>query len=104
MTSRRQFFRLMAAAPIAVPVIAKEMAEAVALSESEFAFGTMTDFIVSCDFDTIHTGNVERLITFGLPRQRFYGEIDVSRDHDFNIAATPNRLYGAQINADGEAV
>lgn len=107
MTSRREFFGLLAAAPIAVPVIAKEMASAV--SGPKYAKGL--SFV-----DELHYWRPLRLN----PRDcvpldgRQYSvaewttqdgsKILTIGDVKLPLSTIPNRLYGAQINADGEAV
>lgn len=107
MTSRREFFGLLAAAPIAVPVIAKDMACAAAASK--YAMGSaFVDEIHYFKGFRLGPGNVvpiesrqysvEEWTTQAGLRVQSVGDVQLP------LSTIPNRLYGAQINADGEAV
>ncbi len=105
-SSRREFFTLLAAAPLVAPAVVREMAKP---NLSYLSGKTVTSIL---DFDTGHIfqladgerihwparmGTIKRFE--GLP-MRFAESIDAHKSTD----EIPNRLYGAQINADGDAV
>ncbi len=105
MTSRRRFFGLLAAAPLVAPALVKEMATQSTLPASPYFDPTW-----------LSTGLDHGYIP--LPR---YGQPDAvysgkgwrwtCRTDDEGLQSweyvqteeTPNRLYGAQINSDGDA-
>lgn len=101
MTSRREFFGLLAAAPIAVPAIAKAMTEAANTSS--------LNYIGLAKGERIWMQPARGILRPNEIRRRL-GLVEISRPDGKPIRITteetaiPNRLYGAQINADGDAV
>lgn len=95
MTSRRGFFGLLAAAPLVAPVIAQEIVKSFPVSKGIGRGGwveirTASGVGAESFIRGIRTLNEVREME-GLPPLPF-------------VLSVPNRLYGAQINADGEAV
>jgi hypothetical protein len=94
MTSRREFFRLLAAAPLVAPIIARAATEASQTFTASFG-------MVSGESAWIHPH-----IRYSAMMRRLLSVDEIRRLEGLPPlpAATPNRLYGAQINADGDAV
>ncbi len=97
MTSRREFFGLLAAAPLVAPAVVKEMAAPGSISSG----GLFPDYTAAfrayqAKFRTFRfkdwtpVGDYQVIGHVRLPYERTIG--------------IPNRIYGAQINADGEAI
>jgi hypothetical protein len=98
MTNRRGFLGLLAAAPLVAPVIAKEMAA------SQYASGSTFEPLY-LDFMKFAPG--ERLYSFGIEpvRDGLISPNEMRQMLDLPpIGDIPNRLYGARINSDGDAV
>jgi hypothetical protein len=138
MTSRREFFGLLAAAPLVAPAVAKELASTAMTPNAIRSMAGFTpilpDYFGSSEGETIYY----RPMSSGFPVVRnakpgryhfekpthldmedgrqIYAigdcvisqlEPDVLTDdpgYYFKPLVAPNRLYGAQINADGDAV
>lgn len=116
MTSRRQFFGFLAAAPLVAPAVAKEMIGPKYASGfiGEFAFSDWTtlqpmrplsdgSFVMSMEESEAFMKAINvPSVSFGPIK------IPMHEPQQQRIArygwAIPNRLYGAQINADGDAV
>ena len=98
-TTRRKFFGLLAAAPIAAPMIAQDLAK-----QNYWSGRRLTSIL---DFDTGHIFQMadgERINWFPSRMgtiKRLDGKPIRFAEDDPGI---PNRLYGTQINADGDAV
>jgi hypothetical protein len=115
MTSRREFFGLLAAAPVAIPAIAKELAAPKSLlMHFEMSAG---ELLPSRDLTRGRYGKLLRVsddpptISINSTRRRNpYAGGDDSYDaeclawNDRHRIRAPNRLFGAYINEDGDAV
>lgn len=110
MTSRREFFGLLAAAPLVAPAVVKELSVAMTPNAARAIAGFGPIGSSGFVFDEMHTysGNDagfeqfrEMLFEAGVPRSN-----DKLRALMRSIPPwdAPNRLYGAYLNADGEAV
>lgn len=107
MTSRREFFGVLAAAPIAVPVIAKEMAENFAaprVMTLNLSSGISGEAFLASRAEWVEiNSNAWR----GEDIKRGIRSVDEVRTLEglppIEISI-PNRLYGVEINARGEAV
>ena len=105
-TTRRKFFGLLATAPIAVPAIAKEVTAAMTppkdrFGHLRFAAGE------SLNLDRYRAlGRYANITNFkDWSRCGYHDHYPFeSDDSDYRSAIIPNRLFGAQINADGDAI
>lgn len=110
MTTRRQFFGLLAAAPIAVPAVAEAALNAATSGPrartftSEWAGGTYTLYGETVPLKVFPRFN--NTVNFRSEPCRLYEfhPFEAGNNGDYSTAYIPNRLYGTQINEEGEAI
>jgi hypothetical protein len=108
-TSRREFVGLLAAAPLVAPVVVKEMAGKVSNMHFEMTAGELFRVAPGESFFPARMGALKRLdgepLRFSDSRCAYFDYHPFESDvPDYRSAKIPNRLYGAQINQDGEAI
>jgi hypothetical protein len=103
-TTRRKFFGLLAAAPVVVPTIAKEMAAEISAPRAawrQIHSGESLWIDGARDLRPRY-GNVINMSM--AESEAFMEALNVPSVSFKELLIVPNRLFGAQINADGDAV
>lgn len=105
MTSRRSFLGLLAAAPLAAPLIAKAAAEPNLISGMAVARGETINITVPI---SLAKGGYIRLPPHGQWRFKDWSRVSHTLDFDTGEISVsyepPNRLHGVAVNADGDAI